>query len=293
MNICGIRPRSFPTTLLSLFAIAVVGSLCLAGCGSASNTYSPIAKTGGVQVEPGFTIAVGPSSVGVIAGNTANYTVTITETGGFNSPITLSASNLPTGATATFGDLTPTAGGATATLAISTTVELDAADIVASKIAKSQSKIATNRIVGTGNTTFTVTAAGGGITQTATAIISITGAPDFGITLTPVATGSNIVATGRITAQRTYSHPHRIWEVSMSAPVALVASQRNPQNTTVAFGSATVTPTAAGATTTVNIVTSSSEGTTTNMGTYHADANRNGGPQLANALLRPHCGIGS
>jgi hypothetical protein len=45
-------------------------------------------------------------------GGTATYTVAITRTGGFNSPLTMSVSGLPTGATSTFSP-NPAAGAST------------------------------------------------------------------------------------------------------------------------------------------------------------------------------------
>src|SRR5205807_2995048 len=52
---------------------------------------------------PDFSLSITPSSVTVPrAGGTASYTVTIAPTGGFNSPVTLSVSGLPAGATGSF-----------------------------------------------------------------------------------------------------------------------------------------------------------------------------------------------
>src|ERR671932_1919399 len=52
--------------------------------------------------QPGFSIAASPSSATVAPGGSADYTVTVSRTGGFSDPVTLSASGLPAGATATF-----------------------------------------------------------------------------------------------------------------------------------------------------------------------------------------------
>jgi len=52
---------------------------------------------------PDFSLSITPSSVTVPrGGGTASYTVTIAPTGGFNSPVTLSVSGLPAGATGSF-----------------------------------------------------------------------------------------------------------------------------------------------------------------------------------------------
>lgn len=52
--------------------------------------------------QPGFSIAASPTSATVAPGGSASYSVTISRTGGFSDPVTLSASGLPAGATATF-----------------------------------------------------------------------------------------------------------------------------------------------------------------------------------------------
>jgi hypothetical protein len=52
---------------------------------------------------PNYSLSISPSSVSVPrAGGIATYTVTITPTGGFSSPVTLSISGLPAGATGSF-----------------------------------------------------------------------------------------------------------------------------------------------------------------------------------------------
>ena len=152
----------------ALLGICTVASLGISGCGT-GGTNNPNVKT--AVLPPGFTVAVSPPNVGVAQGNTANYTVTISETGGFNSPITLSASGLPSGATATFGQLTPTAGGATASLAISTSDINDSA-VIPGKLSKSAvGSTGSRQVTPTGSSTITVTATGGGITQTATVTV--------------------------------------------------------------------------------------------------------------------------
>jgi hypothetical protein len=64
-----------------------------------------------------YSLSIGPSSVTVPrAAGIATYTVTITRTGGFSSPVTLSINGLPSGAT---GSFTPNpAGGDSSTLSV-------------------------------------------------------------------------------------------------------------------------------------------------------------------------------
>ncbi|MEW5718963.1 MAG: S8 family serine peptidase [Chloroflexota bacterium] len=69
-----------------------------------------------------FALAANPFSQTINAGASANYLVAIRSLNGFNSPVTLSVSGLPTGATATFSvnPLTPATLGTLSTLKIAT-----------------------------------------------------------------------------------------------------------------------------------------------------------------------------
>jgi N-acetylmuramoyl-L-alanine amidase len=52
--------------------------------------------------QPGFSIASAPSSQSVVQGGSVDFSVTVTRTGGFSDPVTLSVTGVPAGATATF-----------------------------------------------------------------------------------------------------------------------------------------------------------------------------------------------
>ncbi|HVU35343.1 MAG TPA: MBG domain-containing protein [Opitutaceae bacterium] len=69
---------------------------------------------------PDFSLALTPDSQGVTAGESVSYTVTSTAANGFTGTVDLSASGLPTGATATFSPATLTGSG-TSTLTVVTT----------------------------------------------------------------------------------------------------------------------------------------------------------------------------
>jgi hypothetical protein len=178
MKSCVIQLRSYSIHLLTT-VLCIAG---MSGCGTANNTYGPLVKSGGGVAQPGFTLGITPSSAAVVSGNAASYTVTVTNQNGFNSPVTLSASNLPTGATAAFGEPTATATGETVPLSVQTALN-QVQDAIAAKSAGSRGS--TTRLTGTANITFTITGVGGGVTETATAVISITGAPDFSIAVQP------------------------------------------------------------------------------------------------------------
>src|ERR1700723_3377214 len=68
--------------------------------------------------QPGFTLSASPSSVSVTQGSSGTSTITITDEGGFSGSVTLSASGLPSGVTASFN---PNPATSTSTLTLSAT----------------------------------------------------------------------------------------------------------------------------------------------------------------------------
>ena len=67
-----------------------------------------------------FTLSISPASVTVARnGGTATYTVTISRTGGFSAPVTLSVAGLPTGTTGSFSPNPATGSSSTLTLTVS------------------------------------------------------------------------------------------------------------------------------------------------------------------------------
>src|SRR5436305_1768712 len=95
---------------------------------------------------PDFSMSVTPASAGISVGGMATYKVTVSPLNGFNSSVTLQASNLPTGMGATFNPATLASGQSTMTITDST-----------------------NTIVNVSS--FTVKGTGGGLTRTAAASV--------------------------------------------------------------------------------------------------------------------------
>ncbi len=127
---------------------------------------------------PDFSISASPSSVSAVQGTSATTTVSTAVSGGFNSAVSLSASGLPAGATATFSPTSigaPGSGSSTLTLAAGTAAA--------------------------GTYTVTITGTGGGKTHSTTVSFTVTttASPDFALAVSPsslsVATGSNGTAT--------------------------------------------------------------------------------------------------
>jgi hypothetical protein len=134
------------------------------------------------STSPDFSISASPSSVSAAQGASVNTTVSTSVSGGFNSAVSLSASGVPSGASATFTPASIAAPGSG-----SSTLKLSAGTAAA------------------GTYTVTVTGTGGGKTHT-TAVsftVTTTAGPDFSLAVSPssvsVAAGSNATATATTT----------------------------------------------------------------------------------------------
>lgn len=103
-----------------------------------------------ISLQPTFQVTISPSSQNVAAGGSADYTLMLASLNAFSEPVTLSASGLPSGASAQFAPnpVTPTGSS---TLTITTTGSTP-----------------------TGVSALTVTATGGGITQSLGAQLAVT-----------------------------------------------------------------------------------------------------------------------
>jgi hypothetical protein len=119
---------------------------------------------GGAPPPPDFSVSASPSSLTVAQGSSGTSTITVGSLNGFSSAVTLSASGLPSGVTASFSPnpITPPPGGSAAS-----TLTLNAA-------AGAATGTSTVTVTGTSGATthstainLTVTATGGGGTQTA------------------------------------------------------------------------------------------------------------------------------
>ena len=106
-----------------------------------------------------FSLSATPPSQTVAQGASADYSVTITPTNGFSSPVTFSVSGLPTGATGTF---TPNPGTTSATLTVATTAGTTPA----------------------GTYALTITGVSGSLSHTASVSITVN-VPDFSLSATP------------------------------------------------------------------------------------------------------------
>ena len=110
---------------------------------------------------PNFSLSASPASLSVTQGTSGSSTITVTPSGGFTGSVTLSASGLPSGVTATFGT-NPTTSTSSVTLAASSTAT-------------------------TGTATVTITGTSGSTTHTTTISLTVTAPaqPDFSLSASP------------------------------------------------------------------------------------------------------------
>src|SRR5713101_7298754 len=85
----------------STAATGTVNATVTASGGGVAHTTA-VALTISPAASPNFTVTASPASLSVTRGSSGNTTISTTVSGGFNSAVSLSASGMPTGATASF-----------------------------------------------------------------------------------------------------------------------------------------------------------------------------------------------
>jgi hypothetical protein len=146
-------PGSGSSTLTLSAGTAAAGTytITVTGTGGGKTHTTPVSFTVTSGSSPDFSLSVSPTSVSAATGTNATATVSSTVSGGFNSAVSLSASGVPTGASAAFSPASlaaPGSGSSTLTLATGTAM------------------------AGTYN--LTITGTGGGKTHTAPLTLTIT-----------------------------------------------------------------------------------------------------------------------
>lgn len=106
------------TFTASSSATAGVATVTITGTSGTTVVSIPFTLT--VSQVSSFSLAASPASVSVAQGSNATDTIAVTDTGSFTGPVTLSASGLPNGVTATFGT-NPATGSSVVTFAASGT----------------------------------------------------------------------------------------------------------------------------------------------------------------------------
>jgi hypothetical protein len=148
-------PGSGSSTLtLSASSTATTGAatVTVTATGGGVTHTAAITLTVTSAATPDFAVSASPSSVSVVQAGSGSSTVSTTVSGGFNAAVSLSASGLPSGVTATFSPasiVAPGSGSSTLTFSASSTAT-------------------------TGTSNVTVTATGGGVTHTTTITLTVT-----------------------------------------------------------------------------------------------------------------------
>ncbi len=164
-------------------------------------TYADVDPTGGGGGD--FSIAGSPSSQIIAPGAGTNYTVTITPSGGFASNVVLSASGLPSGATANFVPPSITGSGSS-TMTINTSVSTPPGSSAISILGTSGALAHSNSVqlvvsgfnLSAAPTSATVSAGGGtNFTVTVTTNSSFSGSISFGVIGLPAGAGYQFAPT--------------------------------------------------------------------------------------------------
>ena len=130
-------------------------TLTITGIGGSNTRTTAVTVVVQAASGPDYSLSASPSSHTVVRGARTSYTVTITRSGGFTGPVTLSVSGLPGGVGATFRPNTTTGAGSTMS-------------------------VTTRPTTSTGSYSLTITGVSGSLTRTVTVTLVITSANDCG-----------------------------------------------------------------------------------------------------------------
>jgi endoglucanase len=156
------------TLTLTASSTATTGqsTVTVTGAGGGLTRTTTISLTVNAPV-PDFSLSVSPASLTLTQGTAGTRSINIARVNGFTSSVSLSASGLPSGVTASFNPTSTAGNSSTLTLTASATAS-------------------------TGMATVTVTGAGGGLTRTVAISLSVSsaGGGNGGVTVTPVINAS-------------------------------------------------------------------------------------------------------
>ena len=222
------------TLTLTASSSATTGTAVLTVTGTSGSTTHTTTVSLTVAAAPNFSVSASPSSVTVAQGGSGTSTITVGSLNGFSSAVSLSASGVPSGVTASFSpvSVTPPANGSGA-----------------STLTLTASSSAT-----TGTAVVTVTGTSGSTTHSTTVSITVTTAPNFSVSASPssltVAQGGSGTSTITVGSLNGFSSA-----VSLSASGV-------PSGVTASFSPGSVTPPANGSGASTLTLTASSSATT-------------------------------
>jgi hypothetical protein len=214
--------------ILSAASSTAPGPYTVTVTGVSGNLTNTAKITLTITPPPNFALSASPSAATVTPGFTGTATITITPQYSFNSPVTLAASGLPVGVTATFGAIA--SGKSVVTFSSATTAAA-------------------------GLSTVSINGAAGSLTNSVNLALTVTPPPNFTLTATPssatVTPGSGGASTIAILPQYGFNTPvtlaASVLPAGVSATFGPVASGKSTlvflASATAAAGASTVTVT--------------------------------------------------
>jgi len=224
-----------PTTATSTLTVTAsstattgMSTVTITGTSGTLSHTTTLALTVNATATPDFSLSASPNSLTITQGSNGSSTITVTPQNSFTGSVTLAASGLPNGVTASFGT-NPTTATSTLTLTAGSTAT-------------------------TGMSTVTITGTSGTLSHTTTLALTVnaTATPDFSLSASPssltITQGSNGSSTITVAPQN-----------SFTGSVTLAASGL-PNGVTASFGA---NPTTATSTLTLTASSTATTGVST------------------------------
>jgi subtilase family serine protease len=192
---------------LTVSATAAIGTFSLSVVGTSSSLTRQTPLTLNVNPTGNFTLSASPSGLSFIQGASGTSTITVSPQSGFNGSVSLSATGLPSGVTATFSPAS-TSGTSALTLSASSTAA-------------------------TGAATVTITGRCGNLSSSTSISLTVTAAPSYALSASPssltISQGASGTSTVTINPQGGFAGTVAL---SASGLPSGVTASFNPTSTT-------------------------------------------------------------
>jgi hypothetical protein len=238
-------PASSTSSSVVTFSVAattVAGSYPITITGT-SGTLAPVTTIITLTVPPasGFTLTPSPAALSIVQGGSGTDTITVKDTGTFTGSVTLAASGLPTGVTATFGTNPATASSVITFAVASSTVA--------------------------GTYPITVTGNSGTLTATTSIALTVTGIGSFSLSASPasltLAQGASATDTIAVTDVSPFAGSVSFAASGLPAGVTATFSPASSASSSVVTFAASSTATAGLSTVTITGTSGTLTATTT------------------------------
>jgi hypothetical protein len=239
-----------PTTSTSVVTLTASSSaatgtatVTITGTSGSLTHTTTISLTVNAPVTPDFSLSTSPASLTVTQGNSGSSTVTVNPVNGFTGSVTLSASGLPSGVTASFGT-NPTTSASVVTLSASSTAT-------------------------TGTASVTITGTSGTLTHTTTISLTVSAPaqPNFSLAASPasltVKQGNNGSSTITVTPSNGFTGSVTLSTSALPSGVTAAFGTNPTTSTSVLTFTASSTATTGTSTITVTGTSGSLTRTTT------------------------------